>query len=191
MGRPLLEGGLTVHISSSKGFSLIETVIALGVLITGVLGAAAVLATGMQNLSSSPSDVVTTQKAAEAIEAVFSARQSGKLTWTQLKNVNGASGSDGGVFLDGAQPLLLPGPDGLVNTADDTTLETVTLPGKDQMLGTADDQVISLTGYTRTITITDVPNESGQLRQVVVTVTFQSGPTKRAYTLTTFISAYS
>ena len=59
--------------------------VALGVLTTGVLGAAAVLASGMQNLSSSPADVVTTQKAAEAMEAVFSARQSGKLTWTQIK----------------------------------------------------------------------------------------------------------
>ncbi|HMB80366.1 MAG TPA: prepilin-type N-terminal cleavage/methylation domain-containing protein, partial [Vicinamibacterales bacterium] len=69
-----------MRIFSSKGFSLVETMIALGVLTTGVLGAAAVLASGMQNLSSSPFDVVTTQKAAEAMEAVFSARQSGKLT---------------------------------------------------------------------------------------------------------------
>ena len=61
--------------------------IALGVLTTGILGAAAVLASGMQNLSSSPIDVVTTQKASEAMEAVFSARQSGKLTWTQINNV--------------------------------------------------------------------------------------------------------
>jgi len=170
-----------------------ETVIALGVLITGVLGAAAVLATGMQNLSSSPSDVVTTQKAAEAIEAVFSARQSGKLTWAQIKNVTGASGNDGGVFLDGLQPLNLSGVDGLVNTADDTTagLETVTLPGTDQQLGTADDQVITLAGFTREIMIRDIAGENGQLRSIVVTIKYQSGPTSRTYTLTTYISSYS
>src|SRR5471032_2780100 len=98
-----------MHIRSSKGFSLVETMIALGVLVTGVLGAAAVLATGMQNLSSSPSDVVTTQKAAEAMESVFSARQSGKLSWAQIKNVQGASGFDGGVFKDSALPLTIPG----------------------------------------------------------------------------------
>lgn len=188
-----------MHISSSKGFSLVETVIALGVLVTGVLGAAAVLATGMQNLSSSPADVVTTQKAAEAIEAVFSARQSGKLTWTQLKNV-----SDGGIFLDGAQPLNLPGADGIVNTGDDTTpvsttycsvvcwgLETVRLPGKDQMLNTADDQVITLSGFTREIMIRDIPGENGQLRSIVVTIKYQNGTRIRTYTLTTYISAYS
>lgn len=179
--------------SSAKGFSLVETVIALGVLTTGILGAAAVLATGMQNLSSSPADVVTTQKAAEAMEAVFSARQSGKLTWAQIKNVNGASGSDGGVFVDGAQPLYRPGADGLVNTADDAVagVETVVLPGKDQTLGTADDQTVTLTGFTREIKIRDVTGENSQLRSIIVTIKYQNGPTLRTYTLTTYISSYS
>jgi hypothetical protein len=180
-----------MRISSAKGFSLVETMIALGVLTTGVLGAAAVLASGMQNLSSSPFDVVTTQKAAEAMEAVFSARQSGKLTWTQIKNVQGATGADGGVFLDGPQPLKTPGPDGLVNTADDGAVETIILPGKDQILGTSDDQTITLSSFTREIKIRDVSTENGQLRSIIVTVKYQNGPTTRTYTLTTYISSYS
>jgi len=167
--------------------------IALGVMTTGILGAAAVLATGMQNLSSSPSDVVTTQKAAEAMEAVFSARQSGKLSWSQIKNVQGASGSDGGVFLDGPQPLYRPGLDGLVNTADDAVagIETVVLPGKDQILGTADDTTVTLVGFTREILIRDVTGENGQLRSIIVTIKYQNGPTLRTYTLTTYMSSYS
>jgi hypothetical protein len=183
-----MEGGVTMRFGSSKGFSLAETVIALGVLTTGVLGAAAVLATGMQNLSSSPMDVVTTQKAAEAMEAVFSARQSGKLTWAQLNNVSG-----GGIFLDGAQPLYRPGLDGLVNTADDAAagIETVRLPGPDRTLGNADDQVITLGAYTRQILISDVTGELGQLRSIVVTIKYTNGPTTRKYTLTTYMSAYS
>jgi Tfp pilus assembly protein PilV len=191
-----------MNVSSSKGFSLAETVIAIGILTTGVLGAAGVLAAGMQNLSSSPADVVVTQKAAQAVEAVFSARDSHRLTWAQIKNVHGASGSDGGIFLDGPQPLNLAGADGLVNTADDTTstascaevcwgLETVKLPGKDQMLGTSDDTTITLTQFTREILIRDVSNENGELRSIVVTIKYQNGPTVRTYTLTTFISAYS
>ena len=177
-----------MRLISSKGFSLAETVIALGVLTTGVLGAAAVLATGMQNLSSSPTDVVTIQKAAEAMEAVFSARQSGKLTWAQINNA-----AAGGVFLDGPQPLYRAGADGLVNTADDAAagVETVTLPGTDQQLNTADDVVITLAGYTREILITDVPGENAQLRQIVVTIKYRNGPTIRTYSLTTYISSYS
>jgi len=177
-------------LSSERGFSLAETVVALGVLTVGVLGAAAVLTAGMQNLSSSPADVIVTQKAAQAIEAVFSARDSHKLTWEQIRNIVGA-GSDNGIFKDGPQPLLKPGPDGLVNTNDDDTVEIITMPGKDQTLGTADDQTVKLDGYTREIKIRDVPGENGELRSVTVTITYQNGPTKRTYKLETFISAYS
>jgi Tfp pilus assembly protein PilV len=106
--------------SSSCGFSLVETMIALGVLTVGVLGAAGILSTGMQKLTSSPGDVVVMQKATEAIESVFSARDSQRLTWSQLQNVVGAS-NDGGIFLDGPQSLHTAGPDGLVGT---TTAES-------------------------------------------------------------------
>jgi prepilin-type N-terminal cleavage/methylation domain-containing protein len=189
--------------SSQDGFSLVETMIALGVLTVGVLGAAGVLTTGMQKLSTSPGDVVVMQKATEAIEAVFSARDSHRLTWAQLQNVYGATGSDGGIFTDGPQPLTLAGPDGLVGTTDDlTTIESVVLPGHDQILGTADDITQVLTQYTRTITIRNVLNDpvgcsAGpsaapcQLRSVTVTITYQNGTRTNSYTLTTFISAYS
>jgi prepilin-type N-terminal cleavage/methylation domain-containing protein len=189
--------------SSDSGFSLVETMIALGVLTVGVLGAAAVLTTGMRTLGSSPGDVVVMQKATEAIEAVFSARDSHRLTWAQLQNVFGASGSDGGIFTDGAQPMTLAGPDGLVDTIDDpATIESVILPGQDQKLGTADDITVVLTQYTRTITIRNVLNDpvgcsAGpsaapcQLRSVTVTITYTNGTRTNSYTLTTFISAYS
>jgi type II secretory pathway pseudopilin PulG len=175
-----------MNISSSKGFSLVETMVALGVLTTGVLGTAAVLTTGMQKLSSSPADVVVTQKASEAIEAVFAARD--RLGWTAIKNTSG-----GGVFLTGPQPLKLAGDDGFVNTADDATqpVESVTFPGKDQTLGTSDDSTTVLTSFTREIAIADVAGENGQLRSVVVTIRYQNGPTIRTYTLTTYISGYS
>jgi type II secretory pathway pseudopilin PulG len=179
-----------MHITSSKGFSLAETVIALGVLATGVIGAAGVLAAGMTNLSSSPADVIMTQKASEAVESVFSARDSHKLTWAQIQNVYGAN-NDGGVFVDAATPLNTAGADGLVNTADDGTIETIDLPGQDGIIGTADDQMIPLVNYTRQITIRNVANENGNLRSIVVTITYQNGPTKRTYVLSTFISSYS
>jgi type II secretory pathway pseudopilin PulG len=176
------------NVSSSKGFSLVETIIALGVLTTGVLGAAAVLAAGMQNLSSSPADVVVTQKAAEAVEAVFSARDSHKLTWDQIRNV-----SNGGVFVNGEKQLRLAGSDGLVNTADDASqpIEEVKMPGKDQILGTSDDTKVVLNHFTREIAITDIANSNGELRSIVVTIKYQNGPTTRKYILSTYISAYS
>jgi hypothetical protein len=165
-----------MHASSEKGFSLIETLIAVGVLTTGILGAAAVLSAGMQKLASSPADVIVTQKAAQAVEAVFAARDSHKLTWSQIHNV-----SQSGIFVNGPTTLTLPGADGLVNTADDGAIETVDVGG----------QQVQLAHFTREIAIADVPNTNGQLRSITVTLRYQSGPTTRTYTLTTFISAYA
>jgi type II secretory pathway pseudopilin PulG len=176
-----------MNMSSSKGFSLVETIISLGILTTGVMGAAAVLTMGMQNLSSSPADVIVTQKAAEAVEAVFSARDARKLTWTQINNTS----VSGGIFVVGPQQLKVAGNDGLVNTSDDGAVETITLPGKDQTLGTADDSTITLSGYTREILIQDVPGENGQLRTITVIMRYKNGPTVRTYTLMSYLSAYS
>lgn len=177
---------------SEKGFSLIEVMFALGVLLVGVLSAAAVLAAGMRILETSPGDVVGAQKAAQAIESVFAARDSHVVAWAQIRNVKGANG-DNGIFLDGPQPLTVAGRDGLVNTEDDVKLpvESVTLPGPDQLLGTEDDETTLLTGYTREISIRDVKNENGNLRSIEVTITHLVGTAVHTYTLTTYISAFS
>jgi prepilin-type N-terminal cleavage/methylation domain-containing protein len=183
---------------SQRGFSLIETIMALGVLTVGLMGAAAVITQGMQRVSSSPSDLIATQKAAEAIESVFSARDSHVLVWAQIRNVLGSSGTDGGVFIDGPQPLKLVGPDGLVNTADDASqpVESMVFPGQDQKMFTADDVTVTLSGYTREIQIRDVPGELDvngicNLRSITVIVVYQFAQTSRKYSLVTYISTYS
>lgn len=178
--------------TSQRGFSLIEVMIALGVLSVGVFGVAAVITAGMRSLNASPTDVVVTQKAAQAVEAVFSARDSHKLTWAQIRNVRGGSGTDNGIFADGPQELREAGPDGLVNTSDDsTTIESVRSPGIDQLLGTSDDRIDSLGAFRREIEIRDVPGENNQLRSIKVTITYSTGAAQRTYTLSSFISAYS
>ena len=188
------------RMSSQNGLSLIEVLLALGVLTVGMVGAAGVLVQGMEKLVSSPGDVVATQKAAEAIEAVFSARDNHKLTWAQIRNEKGYSGSDGGVFLDGPQSLKVAGADGLVNTQDDGVIESSLLPGPDQLLGTSDDTTVTLGGYTREIEVRDVPNEPLNcgstlvpctLRTIKITITFRSGSVNRKYTLITYISNYA
>ena len=174
---------------SEAGSSLIETIVAVGILTVGALGAAGTLSQGMQSMGGSPGDLVATQKAAEAVESVFSARDSHVLTWAQIRNIG-----QGGVFLSGPKPLKLAGPDGLINTADDASqpLETVLYPGPDQLPGTPDDVVQTLDRYTREIVISDLPNyPTGDLRSITVTVTYQSGANTRTYSLTTFISNYS
>lgn len=179
--------------TSESGFSLIETMMALGVLTTGVLGAAAVMSAGMQNLGSSPGDVIVTQKATQAIEAVFAARDSHKVPWEQIRNVYGESGADDGIFVDGPQPLTMPGNDGIVNTVDDPvgSVETIPLPGPDKTFDTGDDKSQVLNGFTREIAIRDVAGENNQLRSITVTIVYHFGTRTRTYKLSTYISAYS
>jgi prepilin-type N-terminal cleavage/methylation domain-containing protein len=173
---------------NERGFSLIETIISVGILAVGLLGAAALLTAGMQKIASSPRDLIATHKATEAIESVFSARDTRTLTWAQIRNVQGASGADGGIFLDGAQDLRLPGADGLIDTADDGAIETVVYPGNDQQFDTADDVTTTLAGFTREIQIRDV---QANLRSITVIVTYPEGAGRRTYTLTAYISRFS
>ena len=168
---------------SQSGFSLIETMFAIGILSVGALGMVGVFAKGMSQSASSPADVTATQKAVEAIESVFSARDSHLITWDQLRNV-----SQGGIFKDGALPVTIAGHDGLVGTADDGPVESVDLPGRDQRLGTSDDVTVTLSNFTRQIQIADVETD---LRSITVTIKYKSGIEMRTYTLTAYISNFA
>ena len=171
-----------------RGFTLVESLLAIGILSGGLLMLAMVLVTGVKRLADAPVDLIAKQKAVEAIESVFQARDTRLLTWAQIRNVRGGSGADGGVFLDGAQPMRTAGADGLINTADDGAVEVVILPGADGVLGTADDQSVPLTQYTREVRIRDI---NAVLRQIDVIVTYQTSNGTRQYSLTTYVSSYS
>ena len=172
-----------MNTKTQAGFSLIETMFAIGVLSVAALGMAGIFAQGMAKTASSPGEVLATQKAAAAIESVFSARDSHTITWAQLRNV-----SNGGVFKNGPQPLTTDGPDGVIGTADDGPVESVELPGVDQQLGTGDDKTVTLSGFTREIVLTDV---EADLRKITVTITYKAGAATRSYTLTALISTFA
>ena len=150
-------------LADSRGFSMIEALVAMGLLAVGLLGMAGVLAAWVRDMGESPSDTLARQKAVEGIECVYTARDNSFLTWAQIRNV-----TNGGVFLDGAKPLRTAGNDGLVNTADDGAVEELIQPGNDGKLGTADDMRTPLSNYTREILIEDI---SDTLRRLTVTVT--------------------
>jgi hypothetical protein len=171
------------------GFTLLEAMISIFVLTFGVLSLAAVYAQGIFFASLSQYDYVAEKKAEQAVEAIFTARDIKQLTWSSIQNV-----SNNGVFLDGAQPILVPGTDGLVGTATDqgSADELITIgPGPDGILGTADDQVVDLNPWMkRTIAITPVTGEAN-LRMITVTINYQVGKMNRTYTLISYISAFA
>lgn len=174
---------------SESGFTLVEALIALGIMTVGLLSLAQVMARGMNMITSSPIDLIAKEKAVSGVESVFAARDTRVLTWAQIRNVTGGNG--GGIFLDGAQPIKVAGLDGLINTTDDGALEGLTSPGPDGQLGTTDDVFIPLPMMTREIEIRELSPVNTQLRQIRVIVRYQIGPVVRDYILSTFISSFS
>lgn len=175
--------------SGEAGFSLVETLIASGILATGLLSLAGVFALGLRSLAGSSSNLIAREKAREAVESVHTARDTRVITFAQINNV---SHVPPGVFVDAATQLRLPGPDGLVNTADDlAAIETQLATGPDNVLGTTDDVQMQLTTFTRQIVITELPIPNPNLRQIRVIITYRVGDSTRTYTLTTFVSSIS
>jgi hypothetical protein len=149
---------------------------------------AQVFTLGLGMLGGANSDLIAREKAAEAIESVYTARDTHIVTWAQIRNVAGASGSDGGVFRDGPRPLTVAGPDGLVNTADDGAIEAMMTPGHDNLLGTDDDVARLMTEFTREIEIRDVGPD---LRRIRVIIGYQVATGRREYVLETLISSFA
>ncbi|HUO34654.1 MAG TPA: prepilin-type N-terminal cleavage/methylation domain-containing protein [Candidatus Acidoferrum sp.] len=178
----------------SNGFTLIETLIALVVLTVGVLGMAAVLANCIGIMSGAQYDYIAQQKALEAVESIYTARDLQQESWANIYNTN-----NGGIFLAGPQPLCAPGPDGIIGTADDdcTHPDYIAKPNPTTgfinttpTISANGDGEIPLGSYRRTITISPVANMT-DLRQIIVTITYTAGRFQRSYTLTTYISQYS
>lgn len=176
------------------GFTLIETMIAIVVLVIGILGLAAILADGLMYMKGSQVDYIAQQKASEAVESIFTARNMGQATWDSICNV-GDSICAGGIFSAGPQSLCDPGADGIIGTADDncaTLADAILLPGTSSGTYSSSPVRLPLSAYNfqRTITITNVPGIAN-LRQIQVTITYQAGKVPRTYTMISNISNFS
>lgn len=177
---------VTTSPANQQGSTLIEAVVAMTIMLVGALGLAQVFVLGMVHASTSEASLIAREKAREAVESVHTARDTGVITWEQIRNIG-----NGGVFVDGERPLFEAGADGLVNTEDDDDLDQleVIAPGNDGVLGTTDD--VRAENFTREVLIEDVDG-SPNLRQVTVIVSFQVGAVRPPpYRLVTFVSAFS
>jgi prepilin-type N-terminal cleavage/methylation domain-containing protein len=186
-----LERQQVVQLTRRDGFSLVEVMVAMLVLVVGMMSLVGVAAVGITRAGQSSPMLIAREKAREAIESVHTARDTGQLTWDKINNVG-----NGGIFLSGPQPLKLAGADGLVNTDDDADLEELRSPGPDGQLDTSDDVVMPLENFTREIAITPINNDDSDsvnknLRQIAVTVKYKVNSTWQTYTITTYISSFS
>lgn len=179
--------------NKQRGFTLVEAMISILVLSFGVLSLAAVYAQGLYYASLTQYEYVAEKKAEETVEAIFTGRDTQTLPWASIQNV-----SQGGVFLDGPQPMLQPGPDGLIGTTSDSGAPDDIIiigPNSSGQIGPTTGTVVDLNPWmTRTITITPVVEagvNSANLRMITVTITYSAGKTQRTHTLISYISAFA
>jgi prepilin-type N-terminal cleavage/methylation domain-containing protein len=156
------------------GFSMIEVIIAILILTIALVATAAALTFALEfgaiskNVSSAKLVIVS------SIEEIESLRNARRLEFKQIGNVgdvdntNVANSFSG--FSNGFQPVSInPGPDGVNGTPDD-----LTAPGADGRYGTDDDfsdDSLARTGYSRQITITNLPG-SATIKKLEVRVRY-------------------
>ena len=191
----------TFHRSKQGGFSLIEVMIAILILSVGILSMIAAFASAVSSTQNAEENLIARQKALEAMESIFTARNTQQITFAQINNI-----PNGGLFTSGATQLMYAGLDGLVNTADDIPFpangvcpagpECIPMPGPDGILGTADDVPMSLGNFRRQITISPVLEADGvtidpNIRQITVTISYPGpGGAPRNYTVNALISSF-
>src|ERR1700738_4964264 len=170
---------------TQAGFGLIEAMLASVILVVGLAGLAGLFGQSLTFLVYTREDLIAKQKAREALESVYSARNDASVGFAGIQNIN-----FGGIFLNGFQPLFLAGPNGIVGTVGQSViLDRQILAGPDGILGTADDIIIPLSNFQRQILIQPLIDSTGNvspdIRQISVTVQVTS-PTRarRNYAVT-------
>ena len=164
------------------------------ILTVGLVSLLAVFALSMKTTQTAQQDIIAKQLANEAMESIFTARNTAQVQWTQIQNVGAGTVPDG-IFLTMLQPINNAGSDGIYGTVDDSTAGGQILypPGSDGLPSTA--HPMPLTGYQRSIQITPVIRGGvplSTLRNLRVTVQYANSQpgTPKTYVLTGFISQY-
>lgn len=171
------------------GFSYIDVMIALVILMIGILGMLSALTASVIQASGQEQQLTAKQLATSTVESIMSVREMSPrlLGWDNTRNYCAtvtATCSPQGLFPTSFQPIK-PG------------------IGADKIIGTTDDTGTNMIGYQREIVITDVcdpdlpspncnppGNKRVMIRQVSVTVTYQVGGLTRQENVTTVLTNY-
>jgi type II secretory pathway pseudopilin PulG len=182
--------------AGQRGFTLLEAMISTTIVTVGLVGLLGVFAVAVSSTQTVQLDTLARQKATEALESIYTARETAQITWDQIQNAS-STGAGPGIFKAGMNPLKDAGADGLDGTADDVPAATLTVPGPSGALtgSTPPDVPIVLSNFQRQILITSVNNPDGtanpDLRQITVTIQYPTSIAKqRSYVVQALISSY-
>jgi prepilin-type N-terminal cleavage/methylation domain-containing protein len=191
-----------LSLKTQNGFALIEVMISMVVLTVGLVSLLAVMGIAMASTQSSEQNAIAKRLANEAMESILTARETDAIQWSNIANGNCAvgTGCTSGIFLAPAQPINLPGVDGIIGTSDDAAAgpQILDMPGPTGIIQSPNggpcappDNCIPLTNYQRTIAIAPY-NGSTVLNSVTITITYTNPRIQvpQNYVLSTLISQY-
>ncbi len=175
--------------SSESGFTYIDVMVAVVILMVGILALMAAISGGAIQARGQEQQMAAKQIAASTMESIMSVKETdpARLGWNSIGNVgsNVVGGVPRGIFVVGMQDVR---PD----------------PGPDEVLGTADDTGTPLQSMQRQIIITDqcdperpsyncpTPGLSAvRIRTVQVIVRYFVGSLAREERLTTVLTDYA
>lgn len=177
------------------GFSYIDVIIAIVILMIGILGATGALVANLLRSYESEKQVVAKQLALSTIESIFSARDIAKKGsiegWDSVGNVGKL---EKGVFLNDWRPIREDiGWDGVAGTADDACDVGTACKVKDDPENTS----AIITGFERKIEISDIqdpdrpsPPHAIARRRIEVTIRFGVNQLVREQKISTIITNY-
>jgi type II secretory pathway pseudopilin PulG len=175
---------------SQAGFSYIDVMIALVILLVGVLALLSGISGSIIQARAHEQQLLAKQVATSTMESIMSVKETDplRLGWKAVGNVgsNPVNGVNQGIFLTGWQSVYSD-------------------PGADEVIGTADDTGTVTPNLQRRIVITDVCdpdrpspticNPAGlydvKVRSVTVTIQYNVGGLLRQENLTTMLTDYS
>lgn len=174
---------------SEAGFSYIDVMIALLILMIGVLALLSGISGSVLQSRGHEQQLLAKQVATSTMESIMAVKETdpARMGWPAVGNVgsNPINGVNQGIFLVGFQPVY-------------------TNAGADEVIGTADDTGTVIDGLTRQIVITDIcdPDRPSsicsppgfadiRMRSVVVTVTYFAGKIQRQESIRTDLTDYA
>ncbi len=180
--------------NNPEGFSTIEVLAALFVVTIALTSLLSLFGYALSTMTLMQDLLIAKQKSREALESLYTARNTGLITFAMIQNVSATPG----IFLDGYQPLYRPGTDGLIGTSDDngTAVEEIILPGPDgDLTTTGDNEVRVLSSFERQIQIDPIlyadNTVNPDVRKVLVSIRYNTPMGGReTYVVESYISRY-
>ena len=177
--------------NDSEGFGTLEVLAALFVVTIALTALLALFGHAIANMTLMQDLLIAKQKSREALESIYTARNTSQITFDMIQN----TGTSPGIFLEGYQPLNRPQGDGLIGTADDSAVETLILPGPDGLLNTGDDEVRTLSAFERQIEIDPIlfadSSVNPDVRKILVRIRYNTPlGSQQTYTVESYISRY-